>query len=758
MLALLVWGLIFLGILLGCRLWPRPALAQMFPNSSVVLAADGSLLRMTTAADEQYRYWVVLEDIAPVMVEAMLAQEDQWFYWHPGVNPLSLARAVLMTYSGGARQGGSTLTMQLARLLERRSTGTPWAKLHQIIYALQLELFYSKHDILEAYLNYAPFGGNVQGVGAASYLYFGKTAATLGPAEAALLAVIPQKPNARPRDRQDTLAAAGRLRERWLQSWPAYAQQLSSLDVPLLTVQQRPFLAPHVCDQLLRGVHDTTLRTTLELPLQGLLERQVRLHRQRLARKGIHNASAMLVDWRNGEVKALVGSADYFDRRDAGQVNGTAAKRSPGSTLKPLLYALAMEQGLIHPLSMLKDAPGAFGAYTPENFDGGFVGPISARDALIRSRNIPAVALAMQLPEERDLYALLRRGGVRDLRSREYYGLALVLGAGEVSMQELADLYVALANNGRQLPLQWLQGHGKTRGAELLMPEAAYLAMDMLAQNPRPNKIRGAKQHPWFTAWKTGTSWSFRDAWAAGAVGPYVLVVWAGNFSGESNPALVGAEAAGPLWWGIADALPSVSSKPFLQRPMPANLTHVDICAESGDLPDVYCPLTVSSWFIPGVSPIRVNHLHRPMMVNSKTGQLACPPYGPDDQQEVFAFWPSDLAGLFAQAGLPRRKPPVGQCNAALPVTEEGAPRILSPYTGLLYLLNPAGDDNLPLQASVSADVTRLYWFEQRALLGVSKPGEIFYWRPKLAGNYEISVVDDKGRSAGRAVRVEFRD
>ena len=738
-------------------MWTHPPLRHLFPYSQAVLAADGSLLRLTTAADQQYRYWQPLETIDPVMIEAMLMQEDRWFYTHAGVNPFSLIRGAIATYTGGARQGGSTITMQLSRLINRQSTRTPWAKFQQVVSAVWLEWRYSKQEILEAYLNFAPFGGNIQGVGAASWLYFNKPANALTTMEAATLAVIPQQPAVRPQHAANTQAAIQRLMTRWRTFVP---DRLGLSDaVPHISYRPTPpFLAPHATDTLLADNKQWgTLHSTIELPLQRLLERHLQLARPDLARKGIENAAAMLVHWPSRHIVGMVGSLDYRDASISGQVNGTQAKRSPGSTLKPLLYALALEQGVIHPYSMLKDAPQAFGAYTPENYDGRFVGPINATQALNSSRNIPAVALAADMPDQQDLYSLLRKSGVRRLADRKHYGLALILGAGEVSLQEQARLYTMLANHGEDTPLRLLQEASSSSTQSLLTPQASYLTLSMLAENPRPSVSQHAQPHPWFTAWKTGTSWSFRDAWTAGVVGSYVLVVWAGNFDGSSNPALIGIKTAAPLWWRIAEALPAVTRHSQEYRRPPEGLARVEICTASGELPNEACPQRTLSWFIPGVSPIRVSDLHRRVWVDSTTGNAVCPPYQAHHEARVFEFWPSDLANLFARAGLPRRKPPVAECTQTLTIHEHNAPNILSPYTDMDFMLNAAGlgiSAQLPLQAEAAADVNVLYWLIENRLLGQSRPGEIIYWQPEKTGRYLLTVSDDHGRSRSRWVNV----
>jgi penicillin-binding protein 1C len=450
-----------------------------------------------------------------------------------------------------------------------------------------------------------------------------------------------------------------------------------------------------------------------------------------------------------------VGSADYWNADIDGQVNGVLAKRSPGSTLKPFVYALALDQGVLHPRTMLRDAPSAFGPYAPENFDGRFNGPIAAGDALTRSRNIPAVWVATQLRQP-TLYQFLASAGIRDLQPAEFYGLALPLGGGEVTMEELAGLYAMLANGGILRPLRATAAAPSPDGVRLISAEAAFVTLDMLRHNPRPDGDGALPPRTrWPVAWKTGTSWGFRDAWSAGVVGPYVLVVWIGDFRGAGNPAFVGTDAAAPLFFRIADAVnlarPEDTPPPAVP---PAGVTRVEVCADSGDLPNADCPRTVATWYIPGKSPIRVSQLHRTVGIDPLTGRAVCPPYPAGTRLEVFEYWSSDMLRLFRQSGVPRRTPPpAAECAA----DAADGPRIASPIRGLSYALGGATPQAIPLEASAAGDASRLFWFDGRSLIGAqSTDGGPLAWRPTEAGIHLVRVVDDRGRSAEREVDVQF--
>ena len=776
-------ALMMMVIIAIVRFWPKEPLRDAIPSSVAVYDARGALLRLTLASDEQYRLWIPLAEIPPELIEAVQLHEDQYFNYHPGVNPWALARATVKTYGGGTRQGGSTLTMQLARLLYKLNTRTLWGKAKQIAWALSLEARYSKKEILEAYLNAVPYGGNVEGVAAASLIYFGKRPQALSLPEILTLAVIPQSPLSRTpsEDAQARLSKARmKLFERWTEKYPQAREQVGLVSAPLsLRGRKRlPFEAPHFTTMLLKedARASTEIQTTLDLRLQKLLERHMQHYLSRTQQRGLRNSSALLVDWTTMEVKAWLGSANFFDVSLQGQVNGVLGKRSPGSTLKPFIYALAIDQGFLHPMTVLRDSPQSFGPFTPENFDGKFAGPINAQQALNRSRNIPAVAVNAQLKQS-SLYEFLKSAHVSRMASEEHYGLALALGGGEVTMAELAALYAILPNQGHWQPLMTRKGDAgsaepesrrKTSsrvpgGKQLLSEEAAFITLDMLEKNPRPDVAYAGRVMPLPVAWKTGTSWGFRDAWTAGVFGRYVLVVWLGNFDGSSNQALVGVDAAAPLFFSIADALMATDNKIRVVRRQPANAIRIDVCQASGDLPNADCPRTAKTWYIPGVSPIKVSELHRAVMIDTRNGQVACPPYDPRFvKREIFEFWPSDLRRLFVQAGMPRRVPPSPvDCGTGNVATAGMAPRIISPLAGVTYQrrLSRSGNedsDGITLQAIADGDVETLHWFFGTTYLGASAPGKDLPWNNAPSGRHTLRVVDDRGRAGTRTVTVEL--
>ncbi|MCW8987127.1 MAG: penicillin-binding protein 1C, partial [Gammaproteobacteria bacterium] len=482
-------GLILLFIFLS--ILPAPKLVQTEGFSKAVYDSHGKLLRLTLSPDDRYRLWVPLSKIEQKIIDTTLLYEDRHFYWHFGFNPAALVKAAWKTYVVKNRAfGASTITMQLARLRFNLETRTVSGKLAQIFRAIQLEWFYSKDDILEAYLNLAPYGGNVEGVGAASLVYFNKRAENITTHEAITLAVVPQNPQRRfpvrnHSQESDLQQARLRLLDEWLAENPQDTERVEQLkQVPdIRPLSKLPFLAPHYVDAVLQAYPDQSqLEGTIDSNLQDTVVRQAKAYVASQKQFGLYNTAALLVDTRDMSIKALLGSVDFHNPLIHGQVNGVLARQSPGSTLKPFIYALGIEQGLIHSQSLLKDSPTSFGNYNPENFDEEFSGPITVQESLNKSRNIPAIHVATLLKQP-DLYDFMKKAKVNLPKSKKHYGLALVLGGAEVRMDELAGLYAVLANKGQHKKLRWLTTDEQKQGTPLLTDATSFMMLDMLQHN-----------------------------------------------------------------------------------------------------------------------------------------------------------------------------------------------------------------------------------------------------------------------------------
>ncbi|MDR0588175.1 MAG: penicillin-binding protein 1C [Burkholderiales bacterium] len=765
------------NVLTGCFLLAVVAIAiRITPHEPLKNATYSTayydkhhqLLRLTLAQDDRYRLWTSLDDIAPETKAAVLLYEDRWFYFHPGFNPISLLRgAYVSLIQQSARRGGSTITMQLARLRWNLNTRTLRGKWIQVLRAIQLELFYSKDQILEAYLNEAPYGRNIVGIGAASLIYFNQEPGLLTLPESLTLAVLPQSPTYRI-DKSlyvlaDNLNAA---RQRLFALWSRhhrvddFTRALFSLPLKLRQPEALPKIAPHFTDDLrlrlfLSGRQKDRVNTTLDTSLQRLLEKQVEGYIARHKNRGLSNAAALIVHRVDHSIVAAVGSASYFDDTIGGQINGTTIKRSPGSTLKPFIYALAMDQGIIHPMTVLKDVPTAFSSYTPENFDGEFMGPLTATQALVKSRNVPAVYLNAKIHRP-NFYTFLKNAGVAQMASEAHYGLALALGGGEVTQEEVAKLYMMLANDGILHELRREEDEPKSSGLRLLSAESAFMTRDMLSNLPRADSVKAASQKlPIY--WKTGTSWGFKDAWSAGIIGDYIVVVWLGNFNNKGAPELIGAKAAAPLFFNIVNAMTAHVSMRDVNAKIPETVTRVDICLASGDLLTTWCQRKGQTWFIPGVSPIKVDTVYRPVYFDPKTHQPLCPEeVRPDSLLRVYEYYDSDIRAVFASAGFPKREPPdLRRCQKTWN-TMGSAPYVITPLKNTRYTIfsDDPRRNQIPLTAGADAEVNTLYWFENNVLIGKASPKTPLLWQPKTDGFVLLSVVDDHGRSDTVSVQV----
>jgi penicillin-binding protein 1C len=741
---------------------PKPPLLTGISFSRAVFDKNQKLLRLTLSQDDKYRLFTPLKTIPKQLIEATLLQEDQYFHRHLGVNPFAMTKALWQTYVLKSRRiGASTITMQLARIRYGINSKTLSGKLFQIIRALQLETHYSKNQLLEAYLNLAPYGNNIEGVGAASLIYFGKPVKMLALPEALTLSVIPQNPTQRVPSQKNLKQIRNKLYARWLIKHPEDRNQKALVDLPLQMQRVRglPFIAPQFVDMVLNNTpaEQQNITTTLDAHLQTILEQVTRHYLSRKNNIGVHNAAVILVDTRDMSVKALMGSADFFNKAIGGQINGTDIKRSPGSTLKPFIYGLAIDQGLIHPSTVLKDVPHSFGSYNPENFDYDFMGPIKAKDALILSRNIPAIYLA-DLLNKPSLYAFLEEAHVSNLKPASYYGLALVLGGAELSMQELTGLYAMLVNDGVWHPLRFRKDEPQTTSKRLLSPEASYLVLDMLKSTPRSEPsylLTSAHRLP--IAWKTGTSSGYRDAWTFSAFGPYVLAVWVGNFDNTSNPAFIGKVIAAPLMFEIVDAINTQTGPlPTIDKNIRSmNLKQIPVCKASGMLPTRYCESRELAWFIPGKSPIKTDTIYREVPINSKTGLRTCH-LDQDTEFRVYEFWPSDLLKIFKTASIDRRSPPPYDASCLNTKSTVGIdPQITSPQTELSYVFRARSSQKniIPLTAVADADVTTLYWFLNATYLGKTKRDQPLLMSAK-PGHFVVRVADDHGRLNAREITI----
>ena len=751
--------LLFVSAYLILFFLPTPSLLGSYPFSTAVYDDQQQLLRLTLSKDDKYRLFTPLDKIPKQLINATLLQEDQYFRWHSGINPWALVKAVWHTYIVQSRKiGASTITMQLARIRFAINSKKAFGKLEQIVRALQLEMHYSKDEILEAYLNLAPYGGNIEGVGAASLVYFHQPIEKLTLPQALTLSIIPQNPNKRTPNNSELKEIRNLLFARWIASYPEDLNKETLFSLPLLMykISQLPFRSPHLVNSVLKNnSNDQQLTTSLDSRTQVIMERITHRYLARKKTLGVYNASIILVDTRDMSVKSMLGSANFFDKAIGGQINGIETKRSPGSTLKPFIYGLAIDQGLIHPNTVLKDVPRSFNGYNPENFDYDFMGPVKARDALALSRNIPAIYLSSQLANP-SLHQLLEQAQVSHLKPESFYGLSLNLGGVELTMKELVSLYAMLVNDGVWYPIHMLKNGQKNKGRRLLSREASFLVLDMLQNNPNSDySYKNALAIP--VSWKTGTSSGYRDAWTVGTFGPYVLGVWIGNFDNKANPAFIGKDIAAPLFFELVDGIQHERG-PIAQvdkHPETMNLRKVEVCKASGLLPTRYCTNREWTWFIPGKSPIKTDTIFREVAINTKTGLRTCH-IDEFTRFEIFEFWPSDLLKIFKRAGIQRHTPPFFEADCALSSNNGISPQISSPQAGISYIVRASTSTNskIPLTAVTDAGVEHLYWFINETFIAKTTSDESYLWQAK-PGKFTIRVVDDRGLSDARDINVQ---
>lgn len=747
-------------------------------HSTVVEYRDGSFAHVFLSPDDKWRVPIDLDELDPAYVDALLALEDERFRWHPGVDPIAVARALGTNLLSGRRvSGASTITMQLVRVLEPRPR-TYGSKLVEALRALQLELRLSKREILTAYLQLVPYGRNVEGVESASLAYFGHRATALSAAEIATLLAVPQNPNRRYPTEGNVerlriardgiaarLAAVGAL--------PAGAGDVRVSGEEILRVVREtvppaemrtfPRSAPHAAVWL-RGQRrpgETRVRTTLDRGMQSLAERTLRAAAVESARKGIHNASAVIVDHRTGDVVALVGNFDFWDGEHGGQISGFAVPRSPGSALKPFLYAMAVEKGIAGPHHLVLDVPVTYGSYSPKNYDGTFNGLVTLEDALSRSLNLPFVNLLQEIGIEPFLGSLRGMGVASLVPDPGFYGLSAVVGGIELTPLEIAALYSTLAADGEYRPLRWRRDEPESEPSRVFSEGATYLTQRALAIKDRPDfpSRRRFRGMPAEIHWKTGTSFGNRDAWAAGSGPAYTAVVWMGNFDNTATSELVGSEAAGPVLFDLLEGVADRARLALRDR-TPRDLMSVEVCAYSGHLPTRACTDRLSALARRTAVPTRTCPYHVAVDVDVKTGQALSPTCrgGRAWETRTFTVWPATVRRWLKDQHRRLPEPPV-YAPGCEPGGARVAPLIVSPADGQVAMLiegvNPA-DQEVPFEAESAAPEARLSWFVNGELVGTVRADERLWWIP-TPGSHEILVADESGQSSKRRFEVRHR-
>ncbi|WP_449101968.1 peptidoglycan glycosyltransferase PbpC [Pseudomonas extremaustralis] len=750
---------------LADRIWPLPLPEDDLAR--VVLAEDGTPLWRFADANGVWRYPVQTREVSPYYLDALLTYEDRWFYRHPGVNPLALVRASWQNLTGArVVSGGSTLSMQVARLLDPHSR-TFLGKLRQLWRTAQLEWHLSKDEILNLYLNRAPFGGTLQGVAAASWAYLGKSPAQLTYAEAALLAVLPQAPSRLRPDRHPLRAQQARdkvlRRLGEFQVWPQSAVDEALQEPLLLAPRLEPSLAPLLARRLNRPDSPPLIRTTLDATLQRRLEDLLLGWRARLPE--YTSAAILVVEEESMAVRAYLGSVDINDAKRFGHVDMISALRSPGSTLKPFLYGMALDDGLIHSESLLQDVPRRYGDYRPGNFSMGFTGAVPASTALSSSLNLPAVQLLEAYGPKR-FAAQMRIGGMPlALPALAEPNLALILGGAGSRLEDLVSGYSAFARGGKSATLR-LQPDDGLRERPLLSPGAAWIVRRILSGQARPDRDPRAElvQRP-VLAWKTGTSYGFRDAWAIG-VGPrYLIGVWIGRPDGTPVPGQFGLASAAPLMLQVHDLLTNRDSQRGISAPVlpvPANVGVAAICWPLGqpmNRSDPNCRRQRFAWTLDNTTPPTLLALDQPLSVGLMESVwvnargLRVDAHCPGAEPKNIALWPAPLEPWLPRAERREARIPAADPDCPPPALAAASPLSIVGVREGDQLRLPAGSQQtLRLKLSALGGSGRRWWFLNGAPLGDSANQDFINASFEQLGRYQLSVLDEAGQTA----RLEF--
>ena len=720
--------------------------------STIIYAQDSTLLHGFLTPDEKWRMYTTLDEITPELKKAIVFKEDKYFHYHYGVNPIAIARAIFYNIKSRRRtSGASTISMQVARLLDPKPR-TYSNKIKEMFRATQLEWHYTKNEILQLYLNLAPFGGNIEGVKAASVIYFGKLPSHLSIGEIATLSIIPNRPVSLRLGKNNEYIK--QQRNKWLNRYKQnnlFPKQNidDAIDEPINAYRHNvPRMAPHISHRLKNKYpKQNIIYSSIDCEIQRKLESIVKNYSQSLYFQNIKNATCLVIDNKSHKVKAYIGSADFFNNEDGGQVDGITAIRSPGSTLKPLLYAMAIDKGLITPKYCIADVPFSLSGYEPENYDGKFYGNISIEFALAKSLNVPAVKVLNKLGIKTFIDKLSQINFTQIKSNKNNLGLSIALGGCGSKLEELTTMYSAFANEGRYQNISFIQKKKNKPAQKMISKASAFMITEILTQLTRPDLplAWANSKHMPKIAWKTGTSYGRRDAWSIGYNKKYTVGTWVGNFSGEGVPELSGASKASPLLFKIFNTIDHNSESEWFS--MPDEVSFRAVCPETGLLPSKHCSNDMLDYYIPGVSSMQTcQHIKIvPIAIDSSVSYCtSCKPHSgyikaeyPNLSPEIIAYYEVNHIDYL-------KIPPHNQkCER---IIAGKAPQITSPIHKNKYYVDVNNEMQIKLSCQVSNDVNKIYWYINKKFFKAVKPSESIFFDPE-EGKIQISCSDDKGRN-----------
>jgi penicillin-binding protein 1C len=753
-LVIVVTGLFLLFILLN---WIFP-LPDKIEYSAIITDNKGEVINAYLTSDQKWRMKTELSEISPLLRKTIIAKEDKYFYSHPGVNPIAVTRAFFKNLFRMKRtSGASTITMQVARALEPRKRNIV-SKIIEMFRSFQLEWKYSKDEILQMYLNLVPYGGNIEGVKSASQLYFKKNPDHLSLAEITALSIIPNRPSSLVIGKTNDKIIEER--NRWLRKFAgnkvfSEKEIEDALAEPLTASRGTvPHYIPHLANKLKRQGSDlikTNIDLNTQLKTEKLVEDYIRTQRLR----NIKNAAIVIISNKTHKVITYVGSSDFEDSTDGGQVNGANAVRQPGSTLKPLLYAMCFDEGLLTPKTVITDVPVNYQGYAPENYDQKFNGYVTVEYALEHSLNIPAVKSLKLIGHEKLIQKLVQCNFRQIQKDQQKLGLSMILGGCGTTLEELTGLFSCFATNGNYIPPSYTQGDTNYHSTTIISPAANYMINEILSKVNRPDFPLNwsATEHMPKIAWKTGTSYGKRDAWSIGYNKNFTVGVWTGNFSGVGVADLSGANVATPLLFKIFNTIDYDSDEEWFTQPKDCDIRQV--CSETGLISSDHCSNLTTDYFIPLISSSKTCDNWKEIMISPDEKISYCKSCAPESgyKKKWFKIIEPDMQSWFEDNRIAYTKIPPHNPDCEL-IFKGNAPFITSPTNGTEYLISKKSPEPLQLACRTANDVSKVYWYVNDKFYKTSPAGEKQFFVPN-EGQVKISCTDDKGRNRDIKITVK---
>ncbi len=751
-------GILALMVLFFILNWIFP-LPDKIEYSTIITDNKGEIVNAFLTKDQKWRMKTELNEISPLLRKTIVAKEDKYFYSHPGVNPMAVARAFFKNIFRMRRtSGASTITMQVARALEPGKRNI-WSKIREMFRAFQLELKYSKSEILQMYLNLVPYGGNIEGVKAASLLYFHKNPDHLSLAEITALSIIPNRPSSLVIGKTNDLIV--KERNRWLKKFAedkvfTGKEIEDALAEPLMATRGTvPHYIPHLSYKLKESGGDI-IKTNIDLNTQLKTEKLVEDYSRAQKLRNINNAAVIIIDNRTHKVISYVGSSSFRDTTDGGQVNGANAVREPGSTLKPLLYGMCFDEGLLTPKQVITDVPINYEGYAPENYDQKFNGYVTVEYALEHSLNIPAVKSLKLLGHDKLIRKLAQCNFQQIKKDQRKLGLSVILGGCGASLEELTGLFSSFAHDGFYITPSYTQNDTAGKRINVMSPAACFMINQILSQINRPDfpiNWQATEKMPKI-AWKTGTSYGRRDAWSIGYNKNFTVGVWCGNFSGVGVADLSGANVATPLLFKIFNTIDYDSDKDWFTQPDDCDIRKV--CSETGLIPSDHCADLVTDYFIPLISSSKICDNWQEVMVSADEKISYCKSCVPENgyKKKWYKLADADMQAWYRDNNINYQKIPPHNPDCEK-IFKGSSPIITSPANGTEYLVSKKNPEPILLTCKTSADVSKIYWYIDNKFYKVCNAGDKQFFLP-AEGPVKISCTDDKGRNRDISIKVKY--